>query len=258
MTYLFDGSYNGLLTAVFQAFERKQTAINIAIKDNYQSALFENDYIIETNPLQAKRVLDGLYNRLSAQQAGDFWRVFLSEDDKIYGILFRLFVLIFQGQNKLLDNYGDAAVLYFHQTLKKVNRERHRMKAFIRFQQTADNLYFAIISPDFNVLPLILTFFKNRYADQAWLIYDERRQYGIHYDKHMVREVTLSFNESNALQTQQANITMDSKETLYQQLWQSYFQSTNIPARKNMKLHLQHVPKRYWRYLTEKKLLLND
>ncbi|MEO6759204.1 MAG: DUF4130 domain-containing protein, partial [Saprospiraceae bacterium] len=25
-----------------------------------------------------------------------------------------------------------------------------------------------------------------------------------------------------------------------------------IPERRNLKLHLQHVPKRYWKYLTEK------
>jgi hypothetical protein len=30
---------------------------------------------------------------------------------------------------------------------------------------------------------------------------------------------------------------------------------TNIKERKNDKLHVQHVPKRYWKYLTEKKML---
>ena len=43
------------------------------------------------------------------------------------------------------------------------------------------------------------------------------------------------------------------EETLYQQLWQLYFASVNIPARKNMKLHIRHMPRRYWKYLTEKK-----
>lgn len=31
-----------------------------------------------------------------------------------------------------------------------------------------------------------------------------------------------------------------------------HFKSTNITERKNTKLHVQHIPKRYWRYLTEK------
>ncbi len=45
---------------------------------------------------------------------------------------------------------------------------------------------------------------------------------------------------------------LDEKEELYQTLWQQYFQSVNIKARKNMKLHIQHMPKRYWKYLVER------
>ena len=43
------------------------------------------------------------------------------------------------------------------------------------------------------------------------------------------------------------------EEINYQNLWKEYFDHTNIKERKNTKLHLQHVPKRYWRYLTEKR-----
>ena len=48
----------------------------------------------------------------------------------------------------------------------------------------------------------------------------------------------------------------DAFEELYQKLWHSYFQSINIEARKNTKLHLQHVPRRYWKYLTEKQVMV--
>ena len=48
------------------------------------------------------------------------------------------------------------------------------------------------------------------------------------------------------------SITLDAQEALYDQLWKDYFKSTNIVERRNIKLHLQHVPKRYWKYLTEK------
>jgi probable DNA metabolism protein len=41
-------------------------------------------------------------------------------------------------------------------------------------------------------------------------------------------------------------------EEIYQHLWKNYFHSVNIPARKNTKLHLRHIPKRYWKHLTEK------
>ena len=114
-------------------------------------------------------------------------------------------------------------------------------------------MFFAVIAPDFNVLPLIISFFQRRYADQAWLIFDEKRKYGMLYDKKSVSEVQLTAMDARALAKADDTVILDMEETKYRQLWKSYFKSTNIEARKNMKLHLQHLPRRYWRYLTEKK-----
>ena len=78
-----------------------------------------------------------------------------------------------------------------------------------------------------------------------------RRKYGLYYDRENTCEVKIDFTGkiNDALAKQ--NI-YDEQEELYQSLWQVYFNSVNIKARKNMKLHIQHMPKRYWKYLTEK------
>src|SRR5690606_40837493 len=121
----------------------------------------------------------------------------------------------------------------------------------VRFSKSSDGLFFAIIEPDFNVLPLIVGFFKKRYADQKWLIYDVKRQYGLLYAKLNVMEVNLTLEEKDALSAKSV-IMLDKTDAHFQQLWKRYYQSTNIEARRNMKLHLQHVPRRYWKYLVEK------
>jgi probable DNA metabolism protein len=112
-------------------------------------------------------------------------------------------------------------------------------------------LYYAVIAPDFNVLPLITEHFGNRYADQRWLIFDAQRQFGAYYDLSEVEFVDFIPNEhmSGGLPLPDA---LDETETKYSTLWNDYFRSTNIASRKNTKLHVQHVPKRYWKYLTEK------
>ena len=137
------------------------------------------------------------------------------------------------------------------QTARKVEREKHRMEAFIRFQQTADGMYYCGIDPDFNVLPLIMQHFKNRYADQQWIIYDLKRHYGLYYDLHKVEEIHM---DEAAIKTayKPAGHLLSEQESLYATLWKDYFNSTNIKSRKNTKLHVRHVPKRYWKYLTEK------
>ena len=73
----------------------------------------------------------------------------------------------------------------------------------------------------------------------------------MYYDLETVEEVSMNF-ENDVNNKAELKSICDEKEELYQKLWCIYFGSINIAARKNMKLHIQHMPKRYWRYLTEK------
>ena len=127
------------------------------------------------------------------------------------------------------------------------------MHAFVRFQQTPDGMYVGLIEPDFNCLPLIGDHFAARYPAMEWLIYDTRRHYGLHWNQHSKRAefITLDPAQDGNLRTLSAEM-LDAAEPDYQELWQTYFRAVDIPERQNLKLHLQHVPKRYWKYLTEK------
>src|SRR5690606_29417196 len=239
MIYIFDGTYNGFLCCVFECFERKDTDVRLLAEgeDVLQSDMFSPSTTIITDAIKAKRVLSGLQKLVGWSVAMDFFRVFLSEDLKAWTAAFTIIRKLFSGEKNILKNYGDDDMLYFAQTLKKVSRERHRMKAFVRFSKSSDGLFVAVIEPDFNVLPLIADFFKKRYADQQWLIYDVKREYGLLYDKLNVLEVNLSPEERQML-TKDTVITLDMKDEHFQNLWKRYYQSTNIEARKNMKLHL--------------------
>ncbi len=125
------------------------------------------------------------------------------------------------------------------------------MIELVRFQKAADDIFFAPISPDHNCLPLTISHFKDRFADQKWIIYDTRRDYGFFYDLKTVTEMTLDTTElfpEGKLNEQ----LMAEDEQLFQKLWKAYFKSLTIKERINPKLQRQHLPKRYWKYLTEK------
>ncbi|SEM03781.1 probable DNA metabolism protein [bacterium A37T11] len=252
MYYVFDGSYAGFMSCVFESFERKEPGAIPVTELDFQPGLFQEGRTVQTDLAKMERVLRGLRKQLGDQKVLDFFRAFLSEDRKVWLSSFHIIHQIFQAGPAVLTNYGDADVLYFSQTLHKVSRERHRMKAFTRFQKSADGLFFAIIEPDFNVLPLVSGFFKNRYADQRWLIYDVKRRYGLLHEEGYVSEVQLTAPEKDALTDKAATITLDERDAQFELLWKQYFKSTNIESRRNMKLHLQHVPRRYWKYLPEK------
>ncbi|MFC6096280.1 TIGR03915 family putative DNA repair protein [Flavobacterium qiangtangense] len=253
-TYIFDGTLEGLLTSIFEFYERKPRKIQLVSKAKFQPMFLEETLEIISDEEKAKRVWTGLKKKISPDWQLRFYKTFLSETEESFQHLFDFACYVFDNPAGVEHNYGHESVMAISKMDKSVNRERHRMKAFIRFQETSDGIFYAPIEPDYNVLPLISSFFKNRYADQKWIIYDLKRQYGLYHDLIKVEEIKLDYQPivKSSPMSLPGEVLQD-KEELYALLWNDYFKSTNIPARKNMKLHIQHVPKRYWKYLTEKK-----
>lgn len=251
MIYLIDGSLESLLCAVFEWFERKPGKVKLQLEQLHQPDAFTSVCEIHRDEKKADRVWTGLQNKLDKGWMRKFYCCFLSERPEAYVSLFEFACYIFSHPQGAEDNYGNEHVLDVAQTARKVEREKHRMEAFIRFQHTSDGMFYCGIDPDFNVLPLIMRHFKNRYADQQWIIYDLKRHYGLFYNLETVEEIQMDAAAQKTMGKVRQN-QLSEQEALYAQLWKDYFKSTNIVARKNTKLHVQHVPKRYWKYLTEK------
>lgn len=253
---LYDGSFEGLLSAVFEIFEYKITDPRIQKKESASPSFFGKVHTAETCLVKAERVYKKLRQLLTANGVAQLYKTHLSEISGIEDHIYRYIAYALSSKTPVENNFAHPDILMVQQTSRKVHREKHRMEAFVRFQLTKDGLYYAIIQPDFNVLPLIAKHFEDRYADQRWLIYDCRRGYGLYYDLEQTAQVSLHFT-ADLDNPQQLAAIADEHEALYQSLWQQYFGSVNIAARKNTKLHIRHMPKRYWRYLVEKRGSIN-
>ncbi|MFC6267535.1 TIGR03915 family putative DNA repair protein [Frigoriflavimonas asaccharolytica] len=251
-TLLYDGSFEGLFTAIFEVFEYKYEPAEIIAKENYLSEnMFSNLHEVLTSIEKSDRVLKKLEKNIGKTGVSKLLKVYLSErKDVEFLVLNAVKKSIKNPTVDVLLNYSDDEILEIAKINKSVNREIHRMHAFVRFEKLKDDVYFAKIEPDFNVLPLIVKHFKDRYQDQKWMIYDLKRHYGVFYD---LKTMEFFNPESDQIyQFQKIDELLHDEEKRYQKLWQRYFFKTNIPERKNLKLHYQHVPKRYWKYLTEK------
>lgn len=249
---VYDGTFEGLITAIFEVYEYKIADPVITTAERLNNSLFGTTHITHTNAAKTERVIKKLKEKLTRGALAQIYNAYLSEITAIENNILRYIQYALNTKASIENDYTNPDVLMLQQTSHKVRREKHRMEAFVRFQLTKDGLYYALIQPDFNVLPLIGKHFKDRYADQRWLIYDTHRRYGLFYDFEQVTEVRMEFdidaNDKNQLVT-----IHDDKEALYQTLWHQYFSSVNIAARRNMKLHIKHMPKRYWKNLVEKK-----
>ena len=247
---VYDGTFGGFLTAVFEMYEYKWKDVKMVKQSQYQVSVFGQDHEVITDNTKAVRVWKGILKYTTVSAAESLYHTWLSEMPNIEKYLLQYITYLFAKKQAVDTDFSHAAVLKIAQVTKQVHRERHRMEAFVRFQLTKDGLYYAMIEPDFNVLPLLVDHFKNRYADQRWLIYDGKRKYGIYYNLETVDTIALSF--SDEVKQNGVALAFAEEEPLYQSLWKNYFQSVNIKARKNTKLHIQHMPKRYWKYLPEK------
>ncbi|MBE7175435.1 MAG: TIGR03915 family putative DNA repair protein [Mucilaginibacter polytrichastri] len=250
-TLIYDGSFEGFLSAVFSVYELRLQEVRIIRTGQTPPDMFSDQVSVATNTWHAERVWKGLTKKLKPAGAAKIFRVYLSELDDMEHWMLGYIQHAFASKQNISADFGNPFVLKVDQLDKMIGRERHRMEAFVRFQLIEGDVYYASVEPDFNVLPLLISHFKKRYADQQWIIYDIRRGYGIHYNLQKVDFMNLNFLEKYRFGNQVAGAWKEGEE-FYQVLWRDYFKSVNIETRKNTRLHVRHVPKRYWKYLTEK------
>ncbi|MES3019644.1 MAG: TIGR03915 family putative DNA repair protein [Bacteroidota bacterium] len=248
ITLVYDGTWIGLLCCVYEIYSKKFKQVFVVNEKRFQPDAFSAAVPVVSDELRARRVWSGLAKRISKKSMNHLHSCYLSELPNIENIICGFIRLAFDMTESPEYAYANPTVLRVSQLDRMVHREKHRMEAFIRFQLTKDDLYFSTVEPDFNVLPLIAKHFKNRYADQRWLIFDLKRNYGIYYDLQAVSEVVIDSTGVEKIGPE----LFSEDEFLYQKLWKEYFNHVNISERKNTKLHLMHVPKRYWKHLTEK------
>ncbi|TDN90421.1 putative DNA metabolism protein [Salegentibacter sp. 24] len=252
----YDGTFNGLLTCIFTNYEEKLKITSINPPDIKNGDLFSESREVITDTSKAQRVWKAFKRYVSNKSLKAVYYAYLSENPGIELEILKYFQHTFQHKKCIHGDFANLNVLQISQTAKKVGREKHRMEAFVRFQLTKDNIYFATIEPDFNVLPLIKKHFTSRYSDQQWIIYDTRRKFGLYYDLQKTKVICIDFSEKKDVPAENKNF-FGNTELEYQKLWQNYFKATTIKSRINTRLHNQHVPKRYWKYLIEKNSLSN-
>lgn len=251
ITYLYDKTFEGFLTVIFLSYQTKIFPDNIISNHNYQASLLSKTIDITTDIIKAERVMKSIVKRTSKEAFNMIYHVFVSELDDVEFLLYKYLELVFKSNYDVSENIRDEYVLRMKQIQRKVLREAHRMLMFVRFQNTSQEIYFSPIDPNYDVIPLIGKHFKKRFTDQQWIIYDTRRNYGIYYDLKEMKEVKFESIEADKTTGKLNASILEEHEETYQQLWQTYYDSINIPERKNLKLRMQFMPKRFWKYLPE-------
>lgn len=241
--YIYDGSFDGLLTSIYEAYYRKEIPERIIHRDDYQGSLLVKKIYIDTDNEKAKKVYDSIKNKISNRALRNVFYTYLSELEDSGIWIYQYLKLGWKIGRNVDLNLVDDRVLKIHKTRQSIDRERHFMLGLMRFKLIEGDIYYAPFEPKFNTIGLIAPHFAERLADQNWIIHDVNRGIGAVYngEEWIIRDINIK-----------KELRYGDEELAYQSLWKEYFKSITIKNRINPKLQRTNMPMKYWRYLVEK------
>lgn len=169
--YRYDGSFSGFLCCIYRAIRAREEPALILAGDEMPALLFP-ELAIHTDPDQARRVSRAIAGKIGPQVLEFAQRAHLTA---LAGRELYLLALLRRGFREgplVLEDMADPTVCRLRRAVCHLEREAHLYKGFVRFQVRGEALS-AVIQPKNRVLPLLAEHFRERFAAQALLIYDE-------------------------------------------------------------------------------------
>ncbi|SDJ87116.1 TIGR03915 family putative DNA repair protein [Natronincola ferrireducens] len=240
--YIYDGSFEGMLTAIHEAYYRPEKPQRILREGPKQQNIFVTPIAIVTDSQKADKVYGAIKEKISHRALKNVFYGFLSEEEEVATWIYQYLQLGFKLGGKVDGYHTEERVAKLHKVSQKVGKEAHRMLGLIRFQKLEGGIYYASIEPDHNITALVAPHFANRMADQNWVIHDEKRNIAALYNQKewIIREGEMG-----------EELALHGEELAYQELWRKYFKAIAIKNRSNPRLQKSYMPKRYWKHLIE-------
>lgn len=269
VAYCHDGSLEGLLSAVFEAYARREDPQDVAPAATFQPRLGQAVRSIETDLGRALRVQKGVRRACGRASFETVMHASLSDDPHAGTVVYR-FVRYAMAQNRphdcarcpkrrgcagpsactargrrgdsVLNDLAHPAVGPLLKLDRSVMNERHRMLQFLRFEHMENGVWFAKCNPSAAVVPLVMDWFSGRFNTQPFLIFDEDHGMAGVYegrDWYLVRADDVSLPERAA------------DEQLMQAAWKRFYDTVAVEARYNPELRRQFMPKRLWKNIVE-------
>ena len=233
---LYDGSFDGFLSAVFVSYLHRPAPLSIEPQDGVQQQ-FEITYLsVETDDEQAQRTADGIRRTMGQDAYETVWKAFLSESVGSSAALYRYIRFGMRIGRTVVHSLTTACVAEVNALALRLTNEVGHLIQFVRFSRLDGGIYYAAIDPKGFVLPLLMPHFAARYQIQPFLLHDRTHQTVGVFDTH---EWVLADASSLRLPDFAA------EETAWRRLWKAFYESIAIRERQNLRLQMQHVPLRY-------------
>ena len=244
--YIYDGSFEGMLTAAGNALKNCENKIpeEILTADEVENDLFTEFVKIKSERAAADLMIQNIIKSAGFDAMQYVFYAFLTEEREIASLIFKYIKLCFKYGRNVNRYLHDDTVNYMSRLERKVTGERHRLLGLLRFQKVENEIYYAPVEPDNNIVGLIAPHFVKRLPAYNFMIHDLKRGVAA---MHQADKKNFEVNEIILDRTPELSI----EEIEYQKLWKVFFQSIPIKSRINPKLQKRCMPARYWKHITE-------
>lgn len=241
--YIYDGSFDGLLTSIYEAYYRREDIEDIVPKDSMEENFLVQKVFISTDGEKSRKVYEAIENKISEEALKRVFYAYLSELPRHGITILKYLQLGFKFGPQVDLNLSNDIILKMDNINYKVGMEKHRMLGLIRFKQLENGILYSSIEPDYNIVGLLAPHFASRMMNENWAIHDVKRGIGVLYNKKewVIKDIEVT-----------DSLIIKEDEEDYQELWKAYFKSIAIQSRINPKLQKRNMPMRYWKHLVEK------
>lgn len=244
--YSYDGSFDGLLSAVHSAYYNHENPLKIACENECQQQLFSVLRHIDTDIEKARAVRCAIPNKISPNALFNIYRTHLSNDINRGTYIFNYLRIGFK-IGAIVDMLaGNKWVDAVKKTALRVSNEACKMREFVRFSEMENGVLFSKIEPENNVLEIICPYFADRLYSTPWVIADMRRAVAAVYDTK--KWVIMDFDIQKAIKSA-------SDENEYRKLWKKFYDTIAIESRISDRRRMSCMPKKYWKNMTEFQML---
>ena len=237
--YIYDGFFSSLLNLINDLLKRNIKPFDICDHENEAPTLLNNVITLELSPN-----FDIKEMNLSSSILKTIYYVYLSEEKYKELIIYYFLLNAQKYQEKIFMMRNLKCVTKALKIAKYVSNENHKLKGFTRFKEINNHVLYAEISPTNNILPLLSNHFANRLKNEYWIIKDVGRNIYSIYD-------TIKYYIASGENISLKEINTDDTEQEMEALWQSFFDTIGIEARRNKRCQMNFMPKKYWKYIAE-------
>ncbi len=167
----------------------------------------------------------------------------LHSDPERFALLYTLLTRVIARPGSIEDK-ADPLLRRLDDMAKSVRRDIHKMRAFLRFREVADDTgprFIAWFEPDHHIVRANARFFVDRFHTMRWSI--------------LTPEVSLHWDGKTLSEGPGASKADAPQDDPVEAVWKTYYASIFNPARLKTGAMLKEMPRKYWKNMPETALV---